>query len=149
VPEVVIAPVGSGGNIVAQHMGFNDLVQMGITDRMPSFVSVQIAGADPVNIGYRRRQFDEAVLLEEPAESKAEAIASDTCFNYFKIMRILRETSGEAVSVTDGEIDNLNGFDHMEYSSKSAVAALPHLERCSGKSGDIVLIGTAASKLSI
>jgi len=145
IPEFVVVPVGSGGNIVAQYTGFNDLIQMGVTDRMPRLISVQVSGADPVNVGFVRRQFNEVVLLDRYTESKAEAIASDTCFNYFKIMRALDETLGEAISITDQEIDDIEAYDSFEYSSRSVFAALRHLKQ-SGGNREIVLIGTAGEK---
>lgn len=146
VPDWVVIPVGSGGNIVAQYQGFKDLKEMSLTDKMPKFATVQIRGADPITLGYRTKQYNDIILIETPTKSKAEAIASDTCFNYFKIMHILDKTKGEAISVTDSEIDQVDSFNSLEYSSRSVFPALNHLSKKFGQLGSVVLLATAANK---
>ena len=148
VPDWVIVPVGSGGNIVAQYQGFKDLEDMGLTDKMPRFATVQIRGADPITLGYRTKQYNDIVLIENPVKSKAEAIASDTCFNYFKIMNILDKTKGIVLSVTDDEIMKTYDQDlpDIEFSSRSVYAALNKLKYNQKNKEDIVLIATARKR---
>jgi len=121
---------------------------MGLTDRMPRFVTVQIQGADPITIGYRKRQFDKAVLLDEISDSRAEAIASDTCFNYFKILEILERTRGVPVSVTDQDIDRIHPDDlpELEFSSQSVYASLEKLKEHLKSDETVVLIGTGCKR---
>ena len=148
VPEWLVVPCGSGGNTVSQYQGFTDLYNMGLTDRMPRFVTVQIQGADPITIGYRKRQFDKAVLLDEISDSRAEAIASDTCFNYFKILEILERTRGVPVSVTDQDIDRIHPDDlpELEFSSQSVYASLEKLKEHLKSDETVVLIGTGCKR---
>lgn len=148
VPDWIVLPVGSGGNVVAQYWGFNDLVRMGLTDKIPQFVTVQIEGADPITVGNRRKQFDKVVIIDEPTESKAEAIASDTCFNYFKILKILEESRGLAVSVTDFELEEIEHLvSHLEYSSLSVFSALKKISVFIKPDANVVLVGTAGKRL--
>ena len=146
VPDWIIIPCGSGGNIVSQYFAFKDLEQMCLIKKLPKFVSVQITGADPITVGFNNKIVDRVVVLEDMAESKAEGIASDTCFNYFKIINILNETKGRAVSVSDEEIDKVRNSDHLEFSSLSVFAALERLKLYLKKDDQVVLIGTAKEK---
>ncbi|MBW2996181.1 pyridoxal-phosphate dependent enzyme [Candidatus Woesearchaeota archaeon] len=148
IPDLVVIPVGSGGNIVAQYYGFNDLVDMGLTDKMPKFVTVQIQGADPITQGYTIENRMDIVVIENPIESKAEAIASDTCFNFFKIMDILSKTKGVAVSVTDQQIEATHEQElpDLEFSSRSVYASLEELGNIKKEDDIIVLIATADNK---
>ncbi|OIO63994.1 hypothetical protein COY26_02635 [Candidatus Woesearchaeota archaeon CG_4_10_14_0_2_um_filter_33_10] len=146
VPEWIIIPVGSGGNVVAQYNGFKDLINMGLTDKIPRFATVQIKGADPITLGYQTKQYDDIILIEDSIKSKAEAIASDTCFNYFKIMSILNETRGIAISVTDKDIEENQHARWLEFSSQSIFPALDMLINNTNKKDTIVLVGTAIDR---
>lgn len=141
VPDTVLIPCGSGGNIVGIYQGFKELQDLNLTSRIPTIVSIQVKGADPITVGHKR-SIEDTVILESIVDSKAEAIASDTCFNYKKIMRILSKTNGKAVSVTDAEIENNMYSKELEYSSNSVFAAL----RKVNKPGTTVLIGTAGKR---
>ncbi|MDD2482753.1 MAG: pyridoxal-phosphate dependent enzyme [Candidatus Shapirobacteria bacterium] len=146
VPDWVFLPCGSGGNIVGCYQGFLDLLKIGLTDHLPRFVSVQCEGADPITYGHKNKILNHVPILENPTQSKAEAIASDTCFNYFRIQNILQLTHGTAVSVSDKEIENIQGFDNFEFSSRSVIPAVTKINHLI-KSDDIVtLIGTAKNR---
>jgi len=146
-PDWMIIPCGSGGNIVSQYHGFKDLLDIGLIKKMPHFVSVQISGADPITKGYGKKHSEKIVVIKNPVKSKADAIASDTCFNYFKIMGILSKTNGLAVSVSDNEISNYsNKFGWLEFSSVSVFPAVEKIKRNIKENEDVVLIGTASSR---
>lgn len=145
-PDWVIIPCGSGSNIVSQYYGFKDLLMLGFIKKLPKFVSVQIKRADPITYGFDRSITNKVVVLESPEESKAEAIASDTCFNYFKIMNILKETKGIAVSVNDKDIDKISGYKVLEYSSLAVFPALIKIRKKINKEDIVVLIATAHSR---
>ncbi|MFH0798119.1 MAG: pyridoxal-phosphate dependent enzyme, partial [Candidatus Woesearchaeota archaeon] len=146
VPDWIVTPVGSGGNIVAQYIGFKDLNDLGLTNKMPRFVAVQVSGADPITVGFQEKQLEKIVVLENLRESKAEAIASDTCLNHFKIMNIIKETGGTAISVTESEIDACLER-RFEYSSCSIFPAIKKLRhKQEGKLGKVVLVATAANR---
>lgn len=145
VPDWVVVPCGSGGNIVSQYQGYLDLYEMGLTKKIPRFVSVQIEGADPITQGLKDNRLDKVVVLDNIKESKADAIASDTCFNYLKIMRILRNTGGLAVSVTDEEIAESDDYG-LEFSSNSVFPAFRKISKMVKDGEKVVLIGTAGGK---
>jgi len=145
-PDWIVIPCGSGGNIVSQYQACLDLLDLGVISKLPKFVSVQIEGADPITVGYNTQQMDKVLILDNMAESKAEGIASDTCFNYFKIINILRKTNGLALSVSDSEIDAIKSYKHLEYTSLSVFAALNKLKSMVSKNETVVLIGTAGKE---
>lgn len=152
IPDYVIVPVGSGGNLVGLYYGFKDLMVMGLSDKMPRLVSVQLSGADPITQGVRKNQTEELLVLNCLPQTRAEAISSDTCFNYFKIMEILAETNGRALSVTEDDINRSPEY-NLEYSSRCVFPALEILRlQIADNNGDkmnfdkIVLIGTAIKK---
>lgn len=143
-PDWIVIPIGSGCNITAQYQGFKDINVMGLSNKLPRFIGVQIEGADPITQGYNKKQYGRVVILNEPVESKAKAIASDTCFNYFKIMNILKKTKGFAISVTDDEIERTKQAPWLEFSSKSVFPALNKIKDVIKKEDVMVLIGTAS-----
>ncbi|MFH0874761.1 MAG: pyridoxal-phosphate dependent enzyme [archaeon] len=148
VPDWIIVPVGSGGNIVGMYNGFKDLFECGAISVLPRIMAVQIEGADPIAYGFRKGIEDKVVVLETMAESQAEAIASDTCFNYLKIINLLKKTGGVPVSVTDEEIESFydqQDLPRLEFSSCSVFAAAIKAEEIQ-KGQNVVLIGTAGRK---
>jgi threonine synthase len=148
-PDWIVMPCGSGGNIVGYFQGFQDLLRMGLIDKQPRFASVQIAGADPITYGFERRITDKVPVLSNPIFTRAEAIASDTCFNYFKIYDILRTTNGLAISVTDEQIDQDVNFTGLEFSSRSVFPALAKIQNSIKQGETVVLIGTAKNRKEI
>jgi len=145
VPDSIIIPVGSGGNLVGIYYGFKDLVSIGLAKKMPRLISVQLNDADPITQGFIKNQTDKLLILNSIPQTKAEAIASDTCFNYFKILNIFLETGGEAISVSEKEIENSFEY-NLEYSSRAIFPALKKLSKNNVDFGNVVLIGTASKK---
>lgn len=148
-PDWIFIPCGSGSNIVAQYQGFTDMKKMGLITNIPRFVNVQISGADPITVGYSERQYKKPVVLNPIIDSKADALASDTNFNYLKIMQILQETNGLAVSVSDEDIersyDEYDFAKDFDFSSLSVFAALKNVKEMKPEDS-VVLIGTAKKR---
>jgi len=146
IPDHVLVPVGSGGNIVGLYYGFQDLIRMGVSERMPYLVSVQLSGADPITQGIDKGKTTELFVLDSVPESRAEAIASDTCFNYFKIISLIRETRGLSISVSDEEIEAVDSYPDLEYSSRAVFPAFEKLKKRTTELGSVVLIGTGKNR---
>lgn len=142
-PDWLVIPCGSGGNFVSQYQACLDLFNLGLISKFPKFVSVQVEGADPITVGFNKKQMDKVVILDKMVESKAEGIASDTCFNYFKIMNILHKTNGIALSINDSDIEAVTGWSHLEYTSLSVFAVLNKLKSIVKNNDSVVLVGTA------
>jgi len=146
VPDWVVLPCGSGGNVLGYYYGFKDLMDMGLIQHIPRLVPVQIKGADPITYGFIHQIKDHVPVLEHPTDSRAEAIASDTCFNALRIHEILAATNGMAISVTDDDIDRVQGHDGLEFSSRAVFPALDAIQNDIISGESVVLVGTASSR---
>ncbi|OGO86375.1 MAG: hypothetical protein A2Y24_08785 [Clostridiales bacterium GWE2_32_10] len=150
-PDWIIIPCASGGSFVAQYIGFSDLYRMGLIKKIPRFVSVQIAGGDPITVGYESKMTKEIVLLDNPVDSET-VLSSDTCFNYFKILDILELTNGIAVSITDEEIKKLKNkkqYPQLEISSMGGYVAMQKIKDMINEDDKVVIVGTAGEKKKI
>jgi threonine synthase len=100
VPDFVAVSVGDGCTIAGVWKGFKDLYAVGFTDRLPRLISVQAAGCCPIN-----RAFESGAPLAPMEENTiADSIAVAVPRNGEKALRALRESSGLAINVSDGEI---------------------------------------------
>ncbi|MBS7610597.1 threonine synthase [Candidatus Bathyarchaeota archaeon] len=131
VPDVIVAPVGSGSCLFSIWKGFTELKKLGFTSEIPKFLAVQSEGCAPIVEAFRRNS--ELVKPTSP-ETRASAILVRKPAYGVKVLKILRE-GGIAVSVRDDEIFKaekmLARFEGLfvEPSSSSTVAALMKLSR--------------------
>lgn len=101
VPDKVIMSVGDGCSISGVWKGFKEFYELGIIDKLPTMVSVQAEGANPVNRAFRRgnRKFDFI-----PPKTIADSISVGIPRNGYKALNALAESSGIAIDVKDEEI---------------------------------------------
>jgi len=117
VPDRVFISVGDGCCISGLYKGFCDMMDLGLTDRMPKITGVQAKGASPIY---------EAIMKGDPrvtfgrAETIADSISVRAPRNWAKALRAVRATGGTAAAVTDDEI----------------LSAIPELARASGVFGE-------------
>jgi threonine synthase len=102
-PDVIIYPTGGGTGLVGMWKAFDELQKLGWTKpEKPRMVCVQSEGCDPVVLAYESRR--ESV---EPFLS-AHTAASGLCVPYpyasEQILRVIRQSGGTAVAVSDEEI---------------------------------------------
>jgi threonine synthase len=102
-PEVIIYPTGGGTGLVGMWKAFAELEAMGwIGPRRPRMVSVQAAGCAPIV-----RAFEQGRLEAEPwqgAATIASGLRVPSPFADRQILRVLRESQGTALAVSDEEI---------------------------------------------
>jgi threonine synthase len=102
-PEVIIYPTGGGTGLVGMWKAFAELEAMGwIGERRPRMVSVQAAGCAPIV-----RAFEQGWLEAEPwqgAATIASGLRVPSPFADRQILRVLRESGGTALAVSDEEI---------------------------------------------
>lgn len=101
VPDKVIMSVGDGCSLSAVWKGFKEFYELGIIDKLPTMISVQAEGSNPVNRTFRsgNRKFD----YIKP-ETIADSISVGIPRNGYKALNALEESKGIAVDVTDSEI---------------------------------------------
>lgn len=101
VPDKVIMAVGDGCSISSVWKGFKEFYELGLIDKLPTMVSVQAVGSNPVNRTYRNgsRKFDYI-----PPETIADSISVGIPRNGYKALNTLEESNGIAIDVSDEEI---------------------------------------------
>ncbi len=101
VPDKVIMSVGDGCSISSVWKGFKEFYDLGLIDKLPTMVSVQANGSNPVNRTYRRksREFDYI-----PPSTIADSISVGIPRNGYKALNALRDSEGITVDVSDEEI---------------------------------------------
>ena len=103
VPDHVIVPGGNLANVSALGKGFEEMLQLGLTQRMPKLSVIQAEGANPL---YRLMQSDkpDAALQPVPANTRASAIQIGNPASWRKALRVLRTSGGYCEQVSEGEI---------------------------------------------
>ncbi len=102
-PDAIIYPTGGGTGIVGMWKAFEELRELGWIDSpQPKFVSVQAEGCQPIV-----KAFHEGSNESEPwpnASTKAAGLRVPSVFADYIILRVLRETGGTAIAVSDSDM---------------------------------------------
>lgn len=105
-PDRVIVPIGAGPLLAGCYQGFDELVQLGISDKVPRMVGVQAEGCSPIATAFRQKE-TQVVPWEAPVNTMATGIA-DPLNGYPQdgeyTLHIIRQTQGVAVAVSESEI---------------------------------------------
>jgi threonine synthase len=102
VPDHVIVPGGNLGNSSALGKGFRELHELGLVARMPRISVIQAAGANPLV----RSLTDNHGSALEPVEAhtRATAIRIGNPASWRKAVRVIQDTGGWCLDVTEAEI---------------------------------------------
>jgi threonine synthase len=104
-PDVIVYPTGGGTGLVGMGKALEEMRALGwIAEgaKLPRFVSVQTAGCAPVV-----RAFDNGAERTEAwadADTRAWGLRVPAPIGGFICLRVIRETHGTAVAVSEGEI---------------------------------------------
>ena len=101
IPDRVFISVGDGCCIGGLYKGFRDLLDLGLTERMPKITGVQAVGSSPI---FRAIIEKSQRVTFGPADTIADSISVGAPRNWAKALRAIRNTGGTAVTVTDDEI---------------------------------------------
>jgi threonine synthase len=101
-PEVLLLPVGNGGNISAIWKGFCEFGKLGITGTRPRMIGVQAERAAPIAKAVKRKQ-DTIQPVANP-QTIASAIRIGSPVNWTKVLHAIDESHGTAETVSDKEI---------------------------------------------
>jgi threonine synthase len=103
-PDHQIHPIGTGGGIFGSWKGYQDLLALGWTAAAPHHHGTQPAACASVVTAYRNGA-DEAHSEGDPSATIAEAIANNVPLDGGRRpLRVMRESGGQAVAVTDDEM---------------------------------------------
>lgn len=102
VPDHVIVPGGNLGNSSALGKGFREMKELGLVARMPKISVIQAAGANPLVQSLEKNHG--AVLEPVEANTRATAIRIGNPASWRKAIRVIEESGGWCLDVTEAEI---------------------------------------------
>ena len=152
-PRAIIYPAGGGTGLIGMWKAFHELADAGwVSDPMPKFFAVQSTGCAPVVKAFRDGS-DQTDAWPNP-ETVASGLRVPAPLGGRLMLRVLRETRGGAVAVTDDDLTRAQarlGAEGLDASPEggAAAAALASLVKQGTLSTDdsIVLFNTGAGWL--
>jgi threonine synthase len=99
VPDRIFIPAGDGVIYAGVAKGFEDLLVLGIIDRMPVLVAVQAEGSSNLIRNIGKQDFQ-----SRPSATIADSISVDIPRNFYMAADFYKKYQGESLSVTDEEI---------------------------------------------
>jgi threonine synthase len=102
VPDHLIVPGGNLGNSSALGKGFRELLELGLVARMPKISVIQAAGANPLVRSFLEHQATSLEPVE--AHTRATAIRIGNPASWRKAVRVIQDTGGWCLDVTEAEI---------------------------------------------
>jgi threonine synthase len=100
IPDIVYVPVGDGVIISGVYKGFEDLVALGLADRVPHVVCVQAEGSSAIARALESGSFGKP----RRSDTVADSISVDVPRGGLFALGRLERHGGRAVVVSDGEI---------------------------------------------
>jgi threonine synthase len=102
VPDHLIVPGGNLGNSSALGKGFRELRELGLTARLPRISVIQAAGANPLVRSFEACHGEALEPVE--AQTRATAIRIGNPASWRKAARVIQESGGWCLDVTEAEI---------------------------------------------
>jgi threonine synthase len=99
IPDRIFVPVGDGVIISGVYKGFEDLLKLGIIERMPVIVAVQAEGSNNLTRNINHDQFKATA-----SDTLADSISIDIPRNFYMTVNYLKQYDGEWITVSDEEI---------------------------------------------
>lgn len=99
VPDRIFVPVGDGVILSGVYKGFEDLLLIGIIDRMPTIVAVQAQGSNNLINNINNEEFK---II--PSKTIADSISVDIPRNFYMAVDFIKKYNGEILEVTDRQI---------------------------------------------
>lgn len=99
VPDRIFVSVGDGVIISGVYKGFEDLLKLGLINKMPTIVAVQASGSDNLV-----RNLENDVFQAKPSQTLADSISVDYPRNFYMARDFLKKYNGEWITVSDEEI---------------------------------------------
>jgi threonine synthase len=127
-PEAVIVPVGNGTLLLGVYIGFRELRQAGITDKMPKIIGVQAAHCAPLFKAFAGGLNDFVPI--EKRDTLAEGIAIAEPVRGRQILKAVENSGGGFLEVEEEEIKKAlfelarKGF-YVEPTAAATIAAIP------------------------
>lgn len=104
-PDKIFVPVGDGVIISGVYKGFEDLLMLGLIEKMPTIVAVQSMGSSNLVDNINRTDF-----RIKPSNTIADSISVDIPRNFFMAKQFIQKYAGEFILVSDDEIVNASAI---------------------------------------
>ncbi len=101
VPDYVFVPVGNGTLIWSIYEAFRELTLVGITERIPGIIGVQVEKCSPV-VDAWENGFSEIIPVKDP-KTVATAIACGDPIDGLAALKAIRDSGGSGIKVSDAE----------------------------------------------
>lgn len=98
-PDRIFVPVGDGVILSGVYKGFEDLLQLGLIQKMPIIVAVQAEGSNNLI-----RNIDTEEFSFEESKTVADSISVDIPRNFYMARDFIKKYNGETIEVDDLEI---------------------------------------------
>ncbi|MEE8421004.1 MAG: threonine synthase [Dehalococcoidales bacterium] len=102
-PDAVVLPAGNGTLVIGAHIGFNELQDAGIIDKVPAIIAVQAENCAPLHKAFRENRAQ--IPLIEKRETIAEGIAIAAPVRGGQVIEAVRRSNGDFIVVSDSEIE--------------------------------------------
>ena len=104
IPDRVFVPVGDGAIISGVYKGFEDLLKLGLINKVPVIVAVQSEKSDNIS-----RNLDNDVFEVKESSTIADSISVDIPRNFFMTQSFIKKYKGEHITVSDEQIIKASG----------------------------------------
>jgi len=101
-PDLVIYPCGGGTGLIGIHKAYQELAALGWVNGGPPLIAVQAEGCAPVVKAWREKA--ETTTPWEAPVTDAPGLRVPSPFAGRQILQALRESGGDALAVSEGEI---------------------------------------------
>lgn len=102
-PDRVVLPAGNGTLLLGAAIGFRELLQGGLIDRMPALLAVQTEACAPLAEAWRAGADRPAAVRAQP--TLAEGIAIPRPARGAEILAAVKATGGGVIGVSESQID--------------------------------------------
>lgn len=140
-PHSVVFPLGNGTIVLGAYLGFRELKNLGIIQKLPKIIAIQSENCAPIYANFKSLQ------CSAPKETLAEGIAIGKPARIKQILKHINETLGDIITVSENEIIdahidiNRKGY-FIEPTSGAVIAGLKKYLKNAPKSEKIVSIFT-------
>lgn len=100
-PDKVFIPIGCGTNASAIWKGFKEYKWLGLTSTLPQIIGIQADGSNPVVKAFKKNM-NYVEPMNNPT-TVSSAICVGNPLDGLKILRALKESNGDAISVNDDD----------------------------------------------
>ena len=101
-PDVVILPAGNGTLLLGASIGFNELFQAGVINRLPRIIAVQSGNCAPLSKAFKSQ--NGKIPSATPKDTLAEGIAIASPVRGQQILHAVRQSGGSFITVSEEEI---------------------------------------------